>query len=368
MLKTLYKRGKVAGIMLQWRVWVEGDKVFTEHGQVGGKLQKTVGNAKVAKNVGAKNSTTPTEQAVKEACAAWTKRKERAGYRETIEEALSYLHSVPMLAHKFDDHAEKISYPVLVQPKLDGLRCLAYRNHEGRVVLQGRKVTFYTAPKHIIAELEKHLVDDMILDGELYNHGLTLQDINSYAKKYNGGKTEQLVLHVYDATLWSEQGQTQEERFDMVESWFDARRVHTVYKLPTHVARSHDEVKSLHDEFVEGGYEGAMVRTYDHEYEFDTRSHGLLKLKDFMEEEFEIIGVKHGRGKAAGWPIFVCANPKSTKDKEFDVLPMGTDEQKRKMLQDGPQLIGRQLTVRFLQWTPYGQPEQPRGVVIRDDI
>jgi DNA ligase-1 len=367
-LPTLYKRGKQAGAMLQWKVWTEGAMLHTEHGQVGGKLQTTVGNEKQGKNIGQKNQTTPVEQAQKEAEAAWQKRRDRGGYRESMAEARDYLHSVPMLAHKYEEHVDKIKFPVLVQPKLDGLRCLAYRDKSGKVVLQGRKITFYTAPKHIIAELDDLLDDDTILDGELYDHGLDLQDINSLAKRYQSGLTERLNLHCYDITKWSEQGQAQEDRVHSLEVWFETRGVvRQVVQVPTFTCAEPTRVKHLHDCFAKDGYEGAMVRTLDHEYEFDTRSRGLLKMKEFMEEEFEIIAVAPGRGKAAVWPVFTCANPKGTQKQEFDVMPKGSDEQRRKMLKDAPFLIGKLLTVRFHQWTPYGHPEQPRGIVIRED-
>ncbi len=365
----LYKRGKAAETMLQWEIWSEGAVVHTRHGQVGGKLQTTVGNEKQGKNIGRSNETTPVQQAEAEALAAWTKRRDRGGYRETKEWAENYLHSVPMLAHKYGDQKDKISFPVLVQPKLDGFRCLAYRK-DGRVVLQGRKVTFYTAPQHIIQELEKVLDDDIVLDGELYCHGLSLQDIGSRVKKDHGEKTLELEYHVYDITRQSEQGQRQDNRLEHLKGWFNDEGAHIdrdVYMVETFVSHTHSHVALYHSRFASDGYEGAIIRTMDNEYEFDTRSRGLLKLKDFIDEEFEIIGVKAGSGKAAAWPIFTCANEKGTKKKEFDVLPKGTDAQKRKMLKDGANLIGKQLTVRFHQWSPYGQPEQPRGICVRED-
>ncbi len=379
-MQTLYKRGKAAGTMLEWTVWADDGKVFTRHGQLGGKLQESPGKAAKAKNIGRSNETTPVEQAEKEAEAAYRKRIDRNGYREDIEEAREYLHSVPMLAHKYEDHVArgKVQFPVITQPKLNGVRCIAYWKGK-KIVLQSRKLKFYIAPKHIAEALEELMAAagdrDLVIDGELYCHGLTLSQVNSRVKKYKPGETEQIQFHVYDITRLSEQGQTQRWRSTLLEDWFqDIDEVSCIQQVPSQYAGSDEAVRGDHEQYVGEGYEGAIVRTLDHEYEFDTRSHGLLKLKDFHDEEFEIIAVGHGEGKARHWPVFTCANPKSTATKhgkphkEFTVLPMGEDAEKREMLKDGPHLIGKQLTVRFHMWTEYNQPEHPRGLVIREDV
>lgn len=369
-LPTLYKRGVVTDVVLQWTVWVEGDVLYTEHGQVGGNLQRSAGNKKKGKNAGRSNATTGPQQAKAEARAAWEKRIKRGGYKESIAHAKTYLHSVPMLAHKYPEHLEKgkVNFPVLVQPKLDGLRVLAYRKGD-TVVLQSRKLTYYTAPSHIIKELECRIEGDMVLDGELYCHDMTLNEINSAAKKHHPGETERLQFHIYDATYLSAQGQCQDARHDMVlEHFNDYGESEYVRTVPTFDCYSDDQVQAHYKHFVGEGYEGAIVRTLDNTYEFDTRSHGLLKLKDHQEEEFEIVGIRPGKGKAAKHPVFTCKNARSTKGETFDVLPKADDKTKRAMLLLGATVIGRMLTVRFHQWTQYGQPEHPRGITIREDI
>lgn len=369
---TLYKRGAAANVMLQWSVWTDGDMLYTMHGQVGGRLTTSPGNQKRPKNVGHSNATTGAQQAEAEAKAAWVKRLQRGGYRSTEAEARTYLHSVPMLAHKYPERLEagKIDFPVYVQPKLDGLRVLAYRK-DGKVVLQSRKLTFYTAPAHIIQGLAYHILpdSDAVLDGELYCHGLSLGEINSYAKKAHGMDTLRLQFHVYDVTRLSEQGQRQDARTTALNDHFAQCPAGDYIKhVPTFVAENDGDVQRINAQSVAEGFEGSIIRTIDHPYEFDTRSHGLLKLKDFMEEEFEIIDVARGSGKAENWPVFTCANPKGTREKTFSVLPKGTDSVKRRMLDKGVELIGKKLTVRFHNWTGHMQPEHPRGITIREDI
>src|ERR1700721_2746793 len=114
----LYHKG-ING-MITWEVWSDGAQIFTQFGQVGGKLQTTPGKLCEAKNTGKSNATTAVQQAELEAKAMYEHKLKRS-YAPT--EALACVPRFkPMLAHKFQDHKHKISYPVFVQPKLDGFR------------------------------------------------------------------------------------------------------------------------------------------------------------------------------------------------------------------------------------------------------
>src|SRR3989304_5553014 len=80
----------------------------------------------------------------------------------------------PMLAAPFEDHKHKLVYPVTVQPKFDGVRCLAFRKADGTIMLQSRGGDPYELP-HIQNEISPWLGNGWILDGELYIHGTSLQ-------------------------------------------------------------------------------------------------------------------------------------------------------------------------------------------------
>ncbi len=53
----------------------------------------------------------------------WTKKLELGSY-ESIDDIDTPKFFNPMLAHKFEDYKDKITYPVYSQPKLDGIRCI----------------------------------------------------------------------------------------------------------------------------------------------------------------------------------------------------------------------------------------------------
>ena len=131
-LPVLFKRAADGGVQT-WEVRVEPEDdgtatIVTTYGRENGKKQENRDQITAGKNTGKKNETTPQQQAIKEAEAAWAKRKDRKHYGETIRESELKIVAAPMLAHVYDDHASKINWEdkehLHVQPKFDGHRCL----------------------------------------------------------------------------------------------------------------------------------------------------------------------------------------------------------------------------------------------------
>ena len=94
-------------------------------------------------------------------------------------------------------------------------------------------------------------------------------------------------------------------------------------------------------------------------------SDDLEKVKEFKSEEFEIIGGKEGTGTDEGCVIYRCITKEG---KEFDARPRGTVEDRKQMLLDLPDSIGKPLTVRFAEYSDDGIPQQPVGVPIAEAV
>lgn len=356
-LPTLYARA-ASGAINEWTISTEGPDVFTTHGQVGGAMQIACYRA-VAKNIGRANATTAEEQAIAEARAKWDKQRKRK-YFLTIAETAA-LNVKPMLAAKFNDHAAKVSYPVIVQPKLDGVRCLAYREG-GRVVLHSRGGETYDV-EHIRAALESRLAEDVVLDGEIYVHGMPLQQIVSLVKRPQAGSAA-LEYHVYDVTSLSDQSAIQSDREDVRAVWFLRHGGGPLRRVDSILASCEAEVREFHNSYVRAGYEGAIIRTMGGVYRFGYRSRDLLKLKAFDDHEYEIVGVRTGKGAAAEMPVFTCRTATCA---EFECMPRGTAEIRRDLLARASSLIGKRLTVRHFGVTLDGVPRFPVGIAVREE-
>ena len=345
---TLYQKTK-AGAINQWRVFTVNDVLFTEFGQVGGKLQVSVGNVCQPTNVGKANERNAIQQAEFEAQAMITKQL-RLKYSETIEAAQD-VRIQPMLAQ--DGKKAKLIFPLDVQRKYDGLRMMRLKN--GKLLSRGNKEYDVS---HIVDEfndIPSDLMPEGMLDGELYIHGMPLQQINSLIKRPQADSIN-IEYHVYDVPC----NLTWNERKMLLNKIKSSKYIKIV---ETYTANSMEELIKLHDQFILEGYEGAIIRL-NGQYEFGKRSKSLLKWKSFEDVEFKIIGMTTGEGKMSECPIFHCKN--DLNDKEFDVVPMGTMEMRKEML--NPSNIGKMLTVKFIGRTEDQIPKMAVGKAIKENI
>lgn len=349
---TLYSR-TAKGAVNTWQVRTEGPEVICVWGQIGGKMQESRFTTE-AKNTGKKNATTAEEQAVKEA-EALVKKQLRKKYSETLEEASDSQEIRPMLAKSWEDQKHKLKWPAYCQPKLDGLRMMASLKDD-KVMLQSRGNKFYNLP-HIEQALAKVLKPEMVLDGELYCHGVSLQTINSLVRAPKEG-SEQIQYWIYDMVT----GGTFDARFkDLCQ--LASIIEDPLVSVPTGMAASEKEVIDFQKQCIQEGYEGCMVRSSSGKYRYGYRSPDLLKVKSWLDNEYKIVGYQVGKGKFQNVPIFKCATESGT---TFDVTPKGTEEERYDMLQRADSLIGQWLTVKYFQLSPDEQvPLYPVGLSIR---
>jgi len=363
-LPLLYSRTGT-GAINEWLCWVHDASVVVQWGQQGGAQQQSQ-FACTPKNVGRANETTAQQQAILEAIAKWKKQVKKK-YFLTVAET-EKINLKPMLAKEFKKRKKPVPYPVSVQPKFDGVRCLAYLRGD-EVVLQSRGGDPYPV-KHIAEQVRELLhflaqqgyPQDLVLDGELYVHGLSLQNIISLAKRAQEDSV-QLVYCIYDVTKLSSQEEPWSSRRVMLAALGSMILPPSLSVTQTDQAYDEAAVRYYHDEFVKLGYEGAIIRLDEGLYRFGYRSSELLKWKEFMEEEFLIVGWTTGKGKFAQVPIFTCTTKQG---KEFEATPKGTEAERLAMLHKADALVGKKLTVRFLQWTDDGKPQHPVGVAIRE--
>lgn len=376
-LPMLYKKTSTGAIQY-WKIYVLEDpnsgyayEIHTEYGQVGtDSPQLTIDTISKGKNVGKKNETSVRQQAEAEAQAKWEKQKKK-GYVESEKAAMAGELDilieggiVPMLAHKFTDHGHKIKYPAFAQPKLDGIRCIA--------ILKDRKCTLWsrtrkqiTSMPHIIAEIEKHFVSDITLDGELYNHDFK----NDFEKIVSAVRKEapeegylNVQYHIYD--LVNEEPFS--KRIDKLNKCFTIGKPDLTYlrAVQTVHADSEADVSDLFSTFRGMGYEGVMLRNADSKY-VNKRSYDLLKVKEFDDGEFDIIGVEEGRGKLQGHAgAFLC---RASNGKTFLAKMSGETDRLRDYFLDHKLWEGKRLTVQYQGLTgKEGVPRFPVGIVIRD--
>jgi DNA ligase-1 len=306
-LDPLYKRDSKGKVRI-WTMEVGYNNdneagIRTISGLVDGQKVTSAWNLTEAKNVGRSNATTAKTQAESEAQAEWTKNVDK-DYFVDVNAIDSYTAFKPMLAHDFT------KTPVtsgITQPKLDGIRMVV--NTRG---LYSRSNKEIVAVPHIAEALADFVKDHptVTLDGELYNHELkdNFQKITSLVRKtVNLGADElaeskELVqYHIYDMFDSANPDMTFMQRYNWIQ-----KNVHLVNKkavgihlVASAICETTEEIDVMYGEYTTAGYEGQMVRQ-DTVYE-NKRSKGLLKRKEFITEEYEVVQVHEGQGNWAGY-------------------------------------------------------------------
>jgi DNA ligase-1 len=355
--KTLYKMGS-RGEIREWSISVgEKDRVpiySVSHGQLDGKMQVTEVEVPKGKNLGRSNETSAKEQCLAEAKALCQKQIARKGYTETVPTEVP---SLPMLAHKYKDFAHKINWPAGLSYKIDGIRCIVSIKN-GKVKCTSRTGNELCNLEHITDELLK-LNKDVIIDGELYSDLHPFEEIVSIVRKSKSEDPRMLDIYFYAFDIINNNTYHQRVvQLDLLISGMTNTKI-----VPWKIASSEERLLSYHKESIELGYEGTMIRNLDSKYHQNKRSYDLLKYKDFLEEEFVIIGWKTGKGKFANIPTFEMI----TKDnKVFEAVPKGTEEIRAEYLVNADSYIKAKATVRFFEYTADGIPRFPVMVGIRD--
>jgi len=275
---------------------------------------------------------------------------------------------LPMLAHKWPEKAKHVTFPCYVQPKFDGTRTVAVCGLKaGTPCLFSRQRKAYPHLEHIQAVV-RQLPKGLLLDGELYRHDLDFQEIVGTVKKKTLTKADEakhalIQLHCYDII---DEKKTFEERFMELKALFkEYKKVigDILVLCPTEKVAKKEDLKPKHDEYVAEGYEGLMVRNALGLYDVGNRSTDLLKMKEFQDDEFEIVGFYEGEGGDKGLVIWRC---KTKEGKLFGCRPHGTHEERAELFKHGKEYVGKMLTVRFQELTADGIPRFPVGIAVRD--
>ena len=372
---TLYSANK-NGSVQQWTISVSGATITKVYGQVKGALQTTADVILKGKNLGRSNATTPVTQARAEAKSQWEK-KLKSGYVRVLSDAQSGAVDTQfieggvevMLAQKFSQHGSKITYPAYVQPKLDGVRCVAILD-AGVCTLWTRTRKPITGVPHIVEAIEQQFSSrvggpgrpswqKVVLDGELYQHDYKdkFEQIVSFVRQSVPKIGHKVVeYHVYDVI---EEGDMFAARTWTVEE-LNLRA--PLVRVVTTEVDSLEEVLSVDTEHRAAGYEGTIVRQAAGMYEAG-RSMGLQKIKQFDDAEFEVTGVQPGRGRMSKCAIFTCSTATGG---TFACKMEGALDTLKPYLTNPDTVIGKKLTVRYQGLTNGGVPRFPIGVSVRD--
>lgn len=379
-LPKLYNRNS-KGQIKEWSIVVEegaSPYLIIKHGLVGYKIQEDIDGSITSKNEGKSNATTPMSQAVLEAKSRWNKKRNREGYKtledlkidldfykiEKTEDIIALLEdALPksneleggiILPMKCQPYKGKMKFPVYTQPKLNGFRCTVSLEIEKEGLLEFPKVVFrgktgieILTVGHIAKEFQLSWFGndgEIVFDGELYIHGMLLQDISSASRKFNTN-TKKLEFHVFDLAIPNviqlDRTTTLES---LIASTYDAKFIHIV---ETKQINTEEEAQAFCDYSVHQGYEGAIFRDKTAMYAFGKRPKTIQKLKRFKDGEFTILDIT--TDSVAEQAVLLLKN--DVNDLTFKSTPEGSFEYRAELLLNKEKYIGKLATVQYFERT-----------------
>ena len=279
----------------------------------------------------------------------------RSGFIPTFDVAL---------AQKFDMKRVKED-SVYVEPKLDGIRCLAIvENGEAKIFTRAGKLitNFDSTLGRELAQL-----GDGCYDGEIMSNDFT--DLMRQVYRKQNVDVSDVYLGLFDyipLQEWkSKQGKLScKERFTILS---ERLRVHDLdyLRLVTRTLCKSDYnlIKEYHDKFVRVGYEGAMIKDVTAPYCFG-RDWSVMKFKAFFDADVPITALLEGTGRHSGKLGSFVVDYKGVEVRVGSGL---TDDLREHIWSDKAAHIGRTIEVRYQEETPDGSLRFPTFVCFRND-
>lgn len=286
--------------------------------------------------------------------------------------------------------ADKVTNPKifnkewLISRKLDGVKALFY--WDGKEVHTasrgGEHYDYSTTHLRTNPSLVAFFKDNptVILDGELFVRGKTLQQISGAARmEKNAYDCDWLQYWIYDCYDSSNIDMPAKDRYTdilinklnkingiFVYTGVDDDEISDSIRILHHeYVTGWDNMKKLHDKWVAEGFEGAVITDPSKPYKVGSRCNNLIKIKQYKSEDFKVIGYKLGlRGSED--MTFTC---ELEDGRTFEAMPVGNREIKAEYVENfETKYEGHKAECTFFNYSDDGIPTQPKLRIFRFDL
>lgn len=282
-------------------------------------------------------------------------------------------HFEVMLAPNEIPNITNIKYPCYVQPKYDGFRAV-YLPNKGQFKMVSREgIAFKNKglPEHFKAILG---VSDYVLDGELYSHEVSFEELDSIITSENKPIPKSLKYIVYDCIPvgdWEKEEckTTYEDRLKTLRKVLNSQIADykKIIDVPNDIADTAKQVKDLYKNYLNEEYEGAMIKDINGKYQWKrvtVKSGEVLKLKPFKSLDMKIESIYAGEGDFEGMAGGVVVTDGSITCR----CGSGFDVSTRKKMASSPdEFIGKTVEIRYLEVTEENSLRHPTFKRFRPD-
>lgn len=286
----------------------------------------------------------------------------------------------PMLAKQYQDVTRQSTFDKQYygSRKINGVRCILF--YDGKKIRAHSRGSIYYdfVLDHIVTHplliklFEKN--PTLMLDGEIYKHGWTLNKISGICRSqqtaYDGDPLEFYWYDIVDVNkpfkdrlkIMNAISKVLNLSFNPEREW--GKEDLKIQYVPQVLVSGFDNMLKLHDEYVSDGWEGLVIRNVDSVYKPGGRSSDMIKIKKYYDSEYKIIGLKEGLREEDMCFVMVTSN-----GQEFNAKPVGDREQKKWYREHINQLIGKMATLKYFEMSgKEGSeiPQQPIFLGVRD--
>lgn len=351
-LPPLYKRTSVG----KWQT-LTFYLVLTEKGPLKRRVIQTDGAKDREYNTVVKRVQTKVySQALEDSIqSTWNKKHNRDGWVLSQDDVVL---QEPMLLHHWSDHKDKMVYPAIIQPKLNGVRA-TYKPRFGLISRKRNPLS--------INHLERQLnILGFSTDGELWHPKKSLEEIVSLIAHDPKGE---LQYHIFDRPNG---GPSYIERMAVFLHEYKnvSRDMPNIKVIPFATVQDEDDVYAAFNVIKKMPHvDGAVVRTMDYDYKFDTRSYKILKVKELISDEYIVLDIDCDRDVLGNLIRFRFDNP-AENGGPFNYIPNWTKERRAEAydnaLSGKEVFVGATYTLTFREYTSKGVPKHITGCVRRD--
>ena len=242
----------------------------------------------------------------------------------------------------------------IIEPKLDGLRCVAFVDDSGncKFISRGGKEFYNT--ELIQEDFKLRGYKNVILDGEFYaeNWNLTNSILHNQKSKENIEKLQFWIFDRCSADEWkAKKTATLKERKERLRGI-----VSKYLKVVTGIkVNTFEQAQMNFQQYLDDGYEGAVIKKFTDQYPFG-RSKSWLKWKVMDSFDLKILRAEEGSGRNSGrLGAFVC----DYKGIETKVGSGYSDEQRQEFWDRRDEMIGTIIEVQTQEITPDGSLRFP---------
>lgn len=275
-----------------------------------------------------------------------------------------------MLAHPFEEKRLTKDMAIYCQPKLDGMRVLAFTTEDNDIMFVSRNGLPVLTVDYLKPELLKLANGEQgVFDGEMLNGDIFNESISNIKRKT--AKNETAIYHLFEFLTPQEFGDGGGrdysarfgDLFKRIREFGEPDETAKVQLVPLHICTHIDEVMDYYKQCRNAGLEGVIVKHPKHLYE-RKRSYSWLKIKNEETMDMTITGYIEGEGKYVGK---LGAFTATFGDISAKVGGGFTDKEREEFWVNKDEMVGRTIEVEYHEITPDKSLRHPRYVKLRPD-